>query len=187
MSATQTSTIASLADRYASALFTLAEEAGKEAEVAEEMQALGRLLEDNEPFRKLALNPAIAPQQKDEAVQDLSRAAGLSDLMRWFLGTLAENGRLFALEAICTRFGDLRRKKRGEVAVRVKSAKALTKKQEETLARRLNDALPGTVRMEITVDPDLIGGLVVTVGSRMVDASVKTRLKKLEKEMKETS
>jgi len=109
---------------------------------------------------------------------------GVSDLVRRFVGTVAKNRRLFALSGMIEAFGRLLAAERGEVVAEVKSAKKLTQKQVDALSKELKAATGSDVAIEAEVDENLIGGLVVKVGSRMVDSSIRTKLQNLKFAMK---
>ncbi|CAA7623506.1 F0F1 ATP synthase subunit delta [Magnetospirillum sp. UT-4] len=177
-------TIGVIADRYAAALFDLAETQGSLDRVAADLAALKAMLKESADFRRLIDSPVLSRGDQGKAIAALSASAGFGPLTANFLGLAANNRRLFVLPAIIDAFLRRLAAKRGEVAAHVASAVPLTKAQADSLAATLKTAFGSTVTVETVVDPSLLGGLVVKVGSRMVDSSLKTKLQHLKLAMK---
>ena len=175
---------ASLAGRYASALFDLASEAGTVSAVESDLDNLEAALHESAELRALIRNPEISRQQIAKVVSGLAAAMGLSDLTKNFLGVLAENRRVAELPAMIRAFHTIAAAQRGEVTAEVASAHALTDAQIATLETRLRAREGRTVKLKTRVDPDLLGGLVVTVGSKRIDGSIRTRLNTIAQAMK---
>ena len=170
-----------LAERYATALYEMADEAKQLDAVADDLRALKTLLEDSADLRRLIRSPLIDRQAQTGALTAVLERAGASDLTRRFAGVVGRNRRLFALGAMIDAYLTLLARRRGEETARVASAVALS---DDRLAEALRTAVGSKVRIETAVDPSLIGGLVVRVGSRMIDSSVRTKLQRLQLAMK---
>jgi F-type H+-transporting ATPase subunit delta len=175
---------ASLAGRYASALFELASEAGTVTAVEGDLEQLEAALAESADLRALTTNPQIGRTAKGAAIGGVAGLLGLSELTRHFIGVLAENGRLGALKDIIRAFHAIAAAQRGEVSAEVASAHALTDAQIEQLKAKLTQREGRTVKLSTRVDPDLLGGLVVTIGSKRIDGSIRTRLNSLAQAMK---
>ena len=175
---------ASLAGRYASALFDLASEAGTVTAVEGDLEKLDAALAESAELRALIRNPEVSRDALGRVMAGLGDMMGLSALTRNFLGVLSENRRLFKLPAIIRAFHTIAAAQRGEVQAEVASAHALTDEQVATLETKLRAREGRTVKLKTRVDPDLLGGLVVTIGSQRIDSSIRTRLNSLSQAMK---
>lgn len=175
---------ASLAGRYASALFDLASEAGTVTAVESDLDTLDRALAESADLAALTTNPQIGRPAQGKAIEAVAASLGLSDLTRKFLGTLAGNGRLAKLGEMIRAFRTIAAAQRGEVTAEVTSAHALTDAQIDQLKTKLTQREGRTVKLSTKVDPDLLGGLVVTIGSKRIDGSIRTRLNSLAQAMK---
>ena len=175
---------ASLAGRYASALFDLASEAGTVSAVESDLDSLEAALRESAELRALIKNPEISREQIGKVMTGLGAAMGLSELTQNFLGVLAENRRVADLPAMIRAFHMIAAAQRGEVTAEVASAHALTDEQVATLETKLRAREGRTVKLKTRVDPALLGGLVVTVGSKRIDGSIRTRLNSLAQAMK---
>jgi F-type H+-transporting ATPase subunit delta len=173
-----------IAARYASALFDIADERHTLDQIEGDLQTLKRLLADNADLRAALRNPMYSSHDQGKAVAEIGKAAGLSSVILSFLGVLARNRRLFALDAIADAFlGELARR-RGQMSVDVTSAQPLTVDQSARLTEKLNQTLAAKVKVNAKVDPSLLGGLVVKIGSKLIDSSIRTKLIGLERIMK---
>jgi len=175
---------ASLAGRYASALFELASEAGTVAAVETDLETLAAALAESADFRALTTNPQISRSAQGSAIKAVGASLGVSDLTQKFLGTLAANRRLNKLADVVRAFRTIAAAQRGEVTAQVTSAHALTDAQIDQLKNKLTQREGRTVKLTTKVVPDLLGGLVVTVGSKRIDGSIRTRLNSLAQAMK---
>jgi F-type H+-transporting ATPase subunit delta len=175
---------ASLAGRYASALFELASEAGTVTAVESDLETVAAALTESADLRELTTNPQIGRQAQGKGIAAVAASLGLSDLTKKFLGTLAGNGRLSKLGDIVRAFRTIASAQRGEVTAEVTSAHALTDAQIDQLKTKLTAREGRTVKLSTKVDPDLLGGLVVTIGSKRIDGSIRTRLNSLAQAMK---
>jgi len=173
-----------LAGRYAIALYDLAEEAGTLDGIADDLRALRGMLAESDDLRRLVRSPVIGWEDQHRAVDAVLEKAGAADLTRRFVGMVAQSRRLFALGDMCDAFLAERARRRGEVSAKVTTATELTDAQQKALRDSLKKALGADVSVEPTVDPSLIGGMIVQVGSRMVDTSLRTKLNKLQLAMK---
>ena len=174
---------ASLAGRYASALFDLAAENGKVTAVEKDLETLGAALRDSADLAALTTNPELARDVQGKAMAAVASELKLSDLTANFIGVLAANRRLGKIPAIITAFKAIAAAQRGEVTATVTSAHPLSDDQLAALKTKLTQREGRTVMLSASVDPDLLGGLVVTIGSQRIDASIRTRLNSLAKAM----
>jgi F-type H+-transporting ATPase subunit delta len=175
---------ASLAGRYASALFDLASENGTVTAVESDLGTLGAALAESGDLAALTTNPQIARSAQGAAMAQVAGKLKLSPLTTNFLGVLAANRRLAKLPAIISAFKAIAAAQRGEVTATVTSAHPLSDDQIAALKTKLTAREGRTVMLSAKVDPDLLGGLVVTIGSTRIDASIRTRLNSLAQAMK---
>ena len=175
---------ASLAGRYASALFDLASEAGTVTAVESDLEALAEALAESPAFAALTTNPRVSRADAGKALAALAKTMKLSPLVANFLGVVAHNRRLAKLPEVIRAFRAIAAAQRGEVSAEVTSAHALTGAQVEALRGKLTAREGRTVKLTTRTDPDLLGGLVVTLGSKRIDASIRTRLNTLAQAMK---
>jgi F-type H+-transporting ATPase subunit delta len=173
-----------LTGRYASALYSHAEEMGWLDRVIEEMDALGRLIDESPEFRAFLANPLLDAQESTKAVRAVLQEQGFGSIVQNFAGVVSENRRLFFLRAIVRAFAALVDEKRGVVGASVASAHPLTDLQRTQLRARLTELGYGRVSIKEAVDPSLLGGLVVKLGARLYDTSLKSRLQRLQYAMK---
>lgn len=177
MAASATSSLAG--DRYAQALYELAHEEGGVDAVASDMASLVRLVSESADLARLTQSPVIGRSAQSAAMAEILEKAGAHKLTCKFIGLVAENRRLFMLPQIGRSFARLVSKSRGEIAAEVKAAHALNDAQMADLKSTLKAAYGKEPQLNVTVDPSLIAGLVVKVGSKMVDSSLKTKLSNL--------
>lgn len=175
---------ASLAGRYASALFDLASENGTVTPVEGDLDTLAAALSESHDLAALTTNPELARDVQGKAMAAVAKTLKLSTLTTNFLGVLATNRRLAKLPTIIAAFKAIAAAQRGEIAATVTSAHPLSADQLATLKTRLTAREGRTVMLTATVDPDLLGGLVVTIGSTRIDGSIRTRLNSLAQAMK---
>jgi F-type H+-transporting ATPase subunit delta len=179
--------LTTVVERYAGALFDLAK-ASNEVGYAE--RSLDRFLDalrQSPDLRRFVLSPVFSGAEQQQGLTAVLKSAGVSGLVRDFFLVVARNRRLFAIEGIIKSFKALAAKGRGEVEAEVKSAVPLTLAQTQDLTDTLRQRLGKTPKLSATIDPKLLGGLIVRVGSQMIDTSLRTKLKNLEKAMKEAS
>jgi F-type H+-transporting ATPase subunit delta len=173
-----------LAGRYATALFDLASEQKALDAVANDLKALSQMMAESAELVRLIASPVIARDDQAKAMTALAERAGFHPLTRNIIGVLAMNRRLFALSGVIDSYLSLLPESRGEVTADVTSATPLSDQQVSAVAEALRQAIGSKVTVNAKVDKRLLGGLVVRVGSRMVDSSLRTKLQKLQLAMK---
>jgi len=176
--------VSGLAERYAKALFELADEKKTLDEVANDLRQLRGLLDESADFRRLIRSPVLTRVEQGKAVAAVAEKAGFSAITRNFLGVAARNRRLFLVPGVIVAFLHELATRRGEVTAEVTAARPLSAAQTEAVNEQLRKAVGRKVAVDLRIDPSLIGGLVVKVGSRMVDASLKSKLARLQFAMK---
>lgn len=182
--AAQVTETGALAQRYAAALFELADAKRALDAVAADLGAVIGMTDQSADFRRLINSPILSRAEQGKSVAAIAKAAGFHELTGKFLGLLANNRRLFALPAIIGAFRKILATRRGEMTAEVWSARPLSAEQQAALADAIKRAHGAKVTMEVRQDPGLIGGLIVKVGSRMIDSSIRTKLQKLQLAMK---
>ena len=175
---------ASLAGRYAVALFDLASEAGNVSSVEADLEKLDSALGESADLAALIKNPEVSRADLGKAVSALAALLGLDKLTGNFLGVLAQNRRLAELPVMIGAFRAIAAAQRGEVTAEVASAHPLSEDQVSSLQEKLKAREGRNVKIRTSVDPDLLGGLVVTIGSKRIDSSIRTRLNSLAHAMK---
>lgn len=175
---------ASLSGRYATALFELAQDAKAIDTVESSLAKVRAALDESPDFATLTTSPLIGRDDAAKAVLAAADAMKLDATTRNFLGVLAQNRRLDALPAIIRAFRSLAARHRGEVTAEVVSAHPLEAGQVDQLKEQLRHRVGRDVSVDLSVDPSLLGGLVVKIGSQMIDSSIKTRLNALAHAMK---
>ena len=175
---------AGLSGRYATALYEVADESRGLDRVVEQASALGRLIDESPPLRALLADPTLDAAQSRDAVLAVLRAQGFDATLQHFVGVIAANGRLAVLRAMLRAFAGLVAARRGITVAEVSSAHTLTDLQRTQLRARLTEAGYGRVDIHEQVDAALLGGLVVRVGARLYDSSVRSRLTRLNNAMK---
>jgi F-type H+-transporting ATPase subunit delta len=175
---------ASLPGRYASALFDLASEAGTVTAVESDLGTLSTALAESADLAGLIRNPEVSRADLTKAMGALGKHLKLSKLTQNFLGVLAQNRRLSALPDVIRAFRTIAAAQRGEVTARVTSAHKLSAEQLKALEAKLKAREGRTVKLTADVDPELLGGLVVTIGSKRIDDSIRSRLNSLAQAMK---
>ena len=175
---------ASLSGRYATALFELARDAKAIDTVEASLDTVRQALAESTDFAALTTSPVIGRGAAGAAVAAVARTLKLDETTTKFLGVLAENRRLRDLPAIIRAFRSLAAQHRGETTAEVTSAHALTDDQVAELKQALRQRVGRDVNVDLSVDPSLLGGLVVKIGSQMIDSSIRTRLNSLAHAMK---
>lgn len=177
-------TTGAIAQRYAAALFELAEHHNALDQVAADLKAFRDMAAASDDLTRLLRSPVIGRDAQIRAITAVAEKAGFSDLTRRFLGTVAGNRRLFSVHGMIGAYLERLAAKRGEVTAAVTAAAQLTATQLASLTETLKTAVGAAVAIEVQVDPSLLGGLVVRVGSRMIDNSLRTKLQHLQLAMK---
>jgi len=175
---------ASLAGRYASALFDLARDQRQIESVATSLDALAQALLDSKDFNELVTSPLVSREEAGKAFGALAPDLGLDPITANFLGVLARNGRKNELRNVIRAYRRLAAEHRGETTAEVITARPLNDDQLAALRQQLRARAGRDVAIEAAVDPNLLGGIVVKLGSQQVDASIRTKLNRLAQAMK---
>lgn len=175
---------AGLAGRYASALFDLARESNAIDSVQKSLAVLRNALVESADLKALVSSPVIGRVDAAKAIAAVARSLGLDSLTGNFLGVLAENRRLADLSGMIDAYNAIVAAHRGEVTAKVTSAHPLSAEQLKTLAANLKTRVGRDVQVQATVDPAILGGLVVQLGSQLIDGSIRTRLNSFAQAMK---
>lgn len=175
---------ASLAGRYASALFDLARDQRQIESVGNSLDALGQALLDSKEFSDLVGSPLVSRDEAGKAFGALAPQIGLDPITANFLGVLARNGRKGELRSVIRAFRRLAAEHRGETTAEVVTARPLSDDQLAALRQQLRTRAGRDVNIEATVDQNILGGIVVKLGSQMIDASIRTKLNRLALAMK---
>ena len=173
-----------VATRYALALLELAEEQHKLNIVAEDLVSLDKAIEENLDLQRLMASPVISRRVQGKAIGAILTQVGADDLTKKFMGVSSANRRLQDFRHIITAFLAELAKRRGEVVAEITSAQKLSKEQLQAVQGALQRTEGRNVSISSKVDPTLIGGLIVKVGSKMIDSSIKTKLTKMKLIMK---
>jgi F-type H+-transporting ATPase subunit delta len=175
---------ASLAGRYASALFGLARDERQIDAVGRSLDALASALADSREFNALIASPLVGRQDAAKAFAALAPQLGLDPLTSNFLGVLARNGRKSELRKIIRAFKRIAADHRGEISAEVTSAHPLKDDQIDALKAQLKKRAGRDVTIDAQVDPAILGGIVIKLGSEMIDASIRTKLNRLAQAMR---
>jgi F-type H+-transporting ATPase subunit delta len=175
---------ASLAGRYASALFDLARDQRQIESVSKSLEALSQALVDSKDFKELVTSPLVSREEAGKAFAALASELGLDSVTTNFLGVLAKNGRKNQLRPVIRAFRRLAAEHRGETTADVITARPLNDDQLAALRQQLRARAGRDVNIDATVDPTLLGGIVVKLGSQQIDASIRTKLNRLAQAMK---
>jgi F-type H+-transporting ATPase subunit delta len=174
-----------IAARYATAIFEIARDSKDLESLEAGVADLGAALADSADLREVISSPVYSREAQGNAVAALAKKMKLSVVLTNTLGLMAEKRRLFVLPQLVEQLTALIAEHKGEVTAEVVSAKALTKTQETKLSKVLSAQVGKDVKLNTAVDESLIGGLIVKVGSKMIDTSVKSQLASLQNVMKE--
>ena len=174
-----------IAGRYATAVFELAKEGKDLAAVEKDLSALDAALTDSADLRELIASPVYSRDQQAAAMAAVAKKMKLGATVSNTIALMASKRRLFALPQMIGSVKALIAREKGEVTAEVVSAKALTKAQTDKLAKTLKSKFGKDIRINATVDESIIGGLIVKVGSKMIDSSIASKLSKLQNTMKE--
>ncbi len=180
-----TSLTSGAAGRYSTALFELAREAGELDRAEADLAQLAEALESSPELNELIRNPVYTRAQQEKGMAAIGDRMGLSELVRNVVGLMAQKRRLFALPQMIAKFRALLAEHRGEVTAEVTSAHPLSDAQAAALGEKIKSSMGRDVKLDVKVDERIIGGLVVRVGSRMIDSSIRAKLARLQNAMKE--
>ncbi|WP_339109307.1 F0F1 ATP synthase subunit delta [Thioclava sp. GXIMD4216] len=176
---------AGIADRYATAVFEISKDSGQLDTLKAEVDALEAALAESADLQDLINSPIYTRDQQDAAIEAIGKSMGLSATMIHTLGLMAQKRRLFILPALLRALSAMIAEAKGEVTADVTSATELSQEQQAKLADALAAKTGKTVKLNIAVDETLIGGMIVKLGSRMVDTSIRSQLASLQNSMKE--
>jgi F-type H+-transporting ATPase subunit delta len=179
------SIISAVSERYARSLYELAAEAGEIESVERDLGRMDAMLSESADLQRLISSPVFSADEQLAAISALVQKAGIEGLTANFLKLVARNRRLFALPAMIRAFRRIAAEERGEISAEVRSAHALSAEQEKELKAALKAVAGKDVSVHVTVDPELLAGLVVKMGSRQIDTSLKTQLNSLKLALKE--
>jgi len=175
---------ASLAGRYASALFDLARDQRQIEAVGKSLDALNQALADSKDFSELVASPLVSREEAGKAFAALAPQLGLDPVTTNFVGVLAGNGRKGELRNVIRAFRRLSAEHRGETTADVITARPLNDDQLAQLRQQLRARAGRDVTIDAQVDPEILGGIVVKLGSQQIDASIRTKLNRLAQAMK---
>ena len=168
---------------YAIALYELSKENSELDKVEDEMKKLNKLLDSSADFKEMILSPIVARDDKKNVIFKIADQNNFSETFKKFLGFVAIKNRLFFLGKIIESFLNLVSNNKGELKAKLVSSKKLSIEEQKKIQSELSKDFKSLLNIDYKYDPDLIAGLIIQVGSVMVDTSIKTKLKKLEKNM----
>ncbi len=183
----QPSSVSGVAERYASALFELARDTSSLETVESDLKAFREMLKDSDELRRLVVSPVFSAEDQENAIGAIAEKAEITGLVGNFVRLLARNRRLFVLPGAITGFMNMLADHRGEVTAEVVSARKLSDEHLADLQNSLKASLGKDPAIEATVDPSILGGLIVKVGSQMIDTSLRTKLNSVTTRLKEAS
>ncbi|MGE0238579.1 MAG: F0F1 ATP synthase subunit delta [Parvibaculaceae bacterium] len=179
-------TVSGVPGRYATALFELAREADSVDQIGADLATFQALLDESDDLRRLVRSPVFSAEDQVSALEALSAQAGIKSLALNFIKLVAQNRRLFVLSDMIKAYQTLVAQSKGEISAEVTSADMLSPKHLADLKAAIKASVGRDVQLSTRVDPAILGGLIVKVGSRMVDNSLKTKLQNLKIAMKGT-
>ena len=182
--ASEATGVSGLAGRYATALFELADQEKALDKVADDLRALGSLIEESADLKRLIRSPVLSRDAQAAAMKAILERTDFATITRNFVGLVARNRRLFALPGMIAGYLQLLAERRGEIRAEVTAAQEMSAAQVAAINDQLKRAVGSKVAVDIRVDPAIIGGLVVKVGSRMVDSSLRSKLQRLQLAMR---
>jgi F-type H+-transporting ATPase subunit delta len=183
--AQSSSPISAVAERYAGSLFELALQDNSVAKVEADLASFEAMLAGSDDLSRLINSPVFSSEDQAKAIAAIADKANITGLVGNFLRVVAKNRRLFAVPGMIKAFRQIAADHRGEAAAEVTSAHALTAAQQTELKAALKGIAGKDVAIAMTVDPSLLGGLIVKMGSRQIDTSLKTKLNSLKLALKE--
>ena len=175
----------STSQSYAVALYELAKENSELNNVEDEMNGLNKLLNDNSDFKKMISSPTVGTEEKKKVMFGIADQYNFSQTLKNFLGFMIIKNRLFFLDQIIDSFLNIISINKGELKAKLVSSKQLSIKELENIQSELSKDFKSPIKVDYIYDPNLIAGLIIQVGSVMVDTSIKSKLKQLEKNMTE--
>ena len=173
----------STSQSYAVALYELAKENSELNNAEDGMNGLKKLLNDNSDFKEMISNPTARKEEKKKVIFEIADRYNFSQTLKKFLGFITIKNRLFFLDQIIDSFLNIISINKGELKAKLVSSKQLSKKELENIQSELSKDFKSPIKVDYKYDPNLIAGLIIQVGSVMVDTSIKNKLKQLEKNM----
>ena len=170
---------------YALALYELSKENSEVDKIEIEMKSFRQLLKESFDFKEMILSPAVSKEDKKNIIFKIIDKNNFSPNLKNFLGFVALKNRLFYLSSIIENFLNLVSNNKGELKGKLISSKELSQDERKKIQNDLSKDFKSSLNLDYTHDPDLIAGLIIQIGSVMIDTSIKTKLKKLEKNMLE--
>ena len=170
---------------YALALYELSKESEELEKVENNMKDLKKLLDESLDFKEMVLSPTIPKDNKKDVLLTIAEKNNFSKILRKFLGFIAIKNRLFFLNKIIESFLNLVSRNKGELKAKLISSKKLSQDEQKKIQNDLSKDFKSSLNLDYKYDPNLIAGLIIQIGSVMIDTSIKTKLKKLEKNMLE--
>jgi len=168
---------------YALSLYELAKESSELNKVEDGMNGLKTLLSNSSDFKEMILNPTVTKEEKNKVITKIVDQYSFCRTLKKFLGFLTIKNRLFFLNQIIDSFLNIISSNKGELKAKLLSSKELSKAEIEKIRNELSKDFQSPINIDYKYDPDLIGGLVIQIGSVMVDTSIKTKLGQLQKSM----
>ena len=175
----------STSSSYALALYELSEENSELPKIEAEIKSFKKLIKENIKFKEIILSPTIAVEDKKNIIFKISEQNNFSNILKKFLAFITIKNRLFFLEKIIESFLSLVSNNKGELSAKLVSSKELTEEEKKKIQDQLSSDFKSPLNIDYKHDPGLIGGLIIQIGSIMIDASIKNKLKKLETKMVE--
>jgi len=168
---------------YAIALYELSKENSELDSVENGMKSLDELINQSSDFKEMILNPTISREDKRNVIFAIADKNNFSKILKKFLGYITIKNRLFFLKKIIENFLNLVSKNKGELKAKLISPKKLSVEEQKKIQSELSKDFKSQLKINYEYDPDLIAGLIIQIGSVMIDTSIKTKLKKLERNM----
>ena len=175
----EVSVVTGIAGRYATALFELARDNSALDQVADDVAGLGGMIDGSDDLNRLLRSPVIAAEDQAKGMAAVMAKAGATETVANFVAVVAQNRRLFALRDMVKDFRKLLAAHRGEVVAQVTAAKSLNDEQVAKIKAALTASMKTDVQIETAVDERILGGMIVKVGSRQVDSSLRTKIQNL--------
>jgi len=171
------------ANRYSLALYELASESNTLSKIEENSHAFLKLISNSKDFNNFIKDPTVTRDSLNQVVEKITDNFSLEILFKNFLSFLISKRRFFYVKQILKNFNEICSEKRGELKAEIKSAKNLTKDEINKITQELSNNFKSEIKLNYTHDQSLIGGLVVQIGSTMIDTSIKKKLQQLENRM----
>ena len=171
------------AQRYAVALYEIVMEDSMLDKIENEINILSQLLKLSPEFRNIISNPSVSKNDQAKIIIKIAEKYNFSEIFKKFLGLLVFKRRIFYLQKIIVSFLNIVSLKKGEIQAKLMSSKELSSAEVEQIQKELSKNYEAKIKLAYNYDPNLLGGLIIQVGSVMIDASLKTKLQKLEQKM----